>query len=466
MRKGFIAVLLWLAAVAWAQTPYPRLDLGPETGISVLFKATATPCDLARLLGGLERQGIRARVLEFHRTLNPFREGRTAPNELYQRVEREVLGGAVAAETLRRCEAVPPPGPGLAAPAELGPCEGAFALLEVDGVRLNEAIARIAQNDFVLAVDDSHSSGWTDAPALVQAPPDYREAVGWRPGLEGGAGAGVTVAVLDTGVTDGVLDNFGSRLLPGFDFVSNDPDAREVPGNGGALHGTPVAALIAGERSGLAPRARVLPVRVCDEKGLCRASHLIRGTCWALSRVSSGGRDLRALRTLVLNYSLGSPKPIEPLRVLLAFALQKNALAAASAGNDGAQGYGALPHFPAHYAPELEGLLGVAALQPSPYEPGTWERMPSSTAGPHVEISAPGLTALAAYGGTSFATACVTGALALWRNACPDLVPASVELKLRARATRDPLSGLVFRQLVGDGMLDLRAGFNCDPGAP
>lgn len=78
-------------------------------------------------------------------------------------------------------------------------------------------------------------------------------------------GAGVTVAVLDTGV-EGTHPALSGRLVPGFDFVDMDSDPSEVgthPENVVFGHGTHVAGLVALA----APDARIMPVRVLDRMG-------------------------------------------------------------------------------------------------------------------------------------------------------------------------------------------------------
>src|SRR5882672_10485049 len=78
-------------------------------------------------------------------------------------------------------------------------------------------------------------------------------------------GSGVIVAVIDSGVSADHPDLVG-QVLPGLDLVDRGGD-----GHTDAVgHGTTVAALIAGRNDdrvgvvGLAPDAKILPVRVLD----------------------------------------------------------------------------------------------------------------------------------------------------------------------------------------------------------
>ena len=86
-------------------------------------------------------------------------------------------------------------------------------------------------------------------------------------------GAGVRVAVLDTGI-DPLHPAFAGRLLDGYDFVDmdNDPSEVGVAGTDPIFgHGTHVAGLVVLA----APDALILPVRVLDRDGA--------GNIWVLA---------------------------------------------------------------------------------------------------------------------------------------------------------------------------------------
>lgn len=72
------------------------------------------------------------------------------------------------------------------------------------------------------------------------------------------------VAILDTGVKRTHVSIAG-RMLPGYDFGNNDTDPTDVKG-----HGTAVAAVTASghpDYQGVAPRARILPLKVFTDSG-------------------------------------------------------------------------------------------------------------------------------------------------------------------------------------------------------
>src|SRR5215216_7648874 len=105
-----------------------------------------------------------------------------------------------------------------------------------------------------------------------------------------GGGRGARVAVLDTGVAYVTKkprfrkspDFSRYQFLPGYDFVDKDRMPLDEDG-----HGTHVAGTI-GERTGngfgltgLASRAKLIPVRVLDSEGFGTARNIARGIGWA-----------------------------------------------------------------------------------------------------------------------------------------------------------------------------------------
>ncbi len=175
-------------------------------------------------------------------------------------------------------------------------------------------------------------------------------------------GSGITVAVLDTGVDDQHPDLVGN-VLPGKDMVGFGAHRGE---RAWARHGTAMAGIIAGHGHGagrgdgvlgIAPEAKILPVRVILEDGdssrtrarSTRGNALAEGIRWAADH----GAD-------VINLSLGDdsksahPEPTEDAAVQ--YALKKGAVVVASAGNGGEKG----DHisYPAAYP----GVIAAAAV--------------------------------------------------------------------------------------------------------
>ncbi|MGW7047567.1 type VII secretion-associated serine protease mycosin [Streptomyces avermitilis] len=256
-------------------------------------------------------------------------------------------------------------------------------------------------------------------------------------------GKGITVAVLDTGVDDEHPDLAGN-VLTGTDMVGFGARRGD---RAWARHGTAMAGIIAGHGHGagdadgvmgIAPEARILPVRVILEDGdtarskarNTRGNALAEGIRWAADH----GAD-------VINLSLGDdsksahPEPAEDEAVQ--YALKKGAVIVASAGNGGEKG----DHisYPAAYP----GVIAATAVD----RYGT--RASFSTRRWYATVSAPGVDVVIADPdhkyyegwGTSAASAFVSGAVALIRAADPGLTPAQIKQLLEDTARNAPTGG-------------------------
>ena len=242
---------------------------------------------------------------------------------------------------------------------------------------------------------------------------------------------GVTVAVVDSGVDAGHPDLAGV-VLPGTDLVTAGNGQSDPYG-----HGTHVAGVIAAVRgnalgiAGLAPGARILPVRVLDAAGNGSDADLANGIVWA---VDHGAR--------VINLSVGSPDYSPAEAAAVAYAVQKGAVVIASAGNERAKGN------PVMYPAAFPSVIGVAAT-------GTDNRTLSfSSSGSYVDLAAPGTGIVSTYrrgysalAGTSASAPLVSATAALVRAAAPGLSNIQVASLLTSTAQdvettgRDNLSG-------------------------
>jgi len=211
-----------------------------------------------------------------------------------------------------------------------------------------------------------------------------------------GTGKDVIVAVVDTGV-DGTHPELVGRVLPGIDLVDEGKDGRTDP-NG---HGTHVAGIIAAAIDGngiegLAPEAKILPVRVLGPDGSGDDADVAFGILWA---VKQGAQ--------VINLSLGGTD-IDPL---LEDAVRQAHLAGvvvvAASGNSGGSGD---IYYPAAHAT----VLAVGATGPDD------KVALYSSIGSYVDIAAPGTMILSTWpggyryeSGTSMATPFVAAAAAI-----------------------------------------------------
>lgn len=332
--------------------------------------------------------------------------------------------------------------------AEAGVCSGERVEIRVSGLGTGRALTELNQlgdGGVVLGSDPltGYSSGATSPLTAIGARGAHSR---------GFDGDGTMIVVLDTGVSP--HSELGGRLLldDGYDFVDlGTSPVDDFPGG----HGTPVAVLAAGKLAGVAPGAQVLPIRVCDENGVCYSDDVFAGICHSLAVAHNSGFDLSRL---ILNLSFGGETPVPSVEEALQYALEQGVLVAASGGNGGE--FGSLPHYPA--AHDLDGVVVTAALASSSTDEllGKWYPAAFSTRGPSIDISAPGVDLRSGspdgsysfgYTGTSYASALTAGALAIWREVHPELSPAEVEARLEAAAEPLPYS----KEEVGAGMLDL-----------
>ncbi|MGW6824012.1 type VII secretion-associated serine protease mycosin [Streptomyces sp. NPDC055005] len=256
-------------------------------------------------------------------------------------------------------------------------------------------------------------------------------------------GDGVTVAVLDTGV-DATHPDLAGQVLDGTDLVGMGAGRGD---RAWARHGTAMASIIAGRGHGpsrgqgilgIAPQARILPVRVILEEadpGRAKArgsksGALAEGIRWAADH----GAD-------VINLSLGDDSESahhegaedEAVR----YALGKGVVVVASAGNGGERGD------PTSYPAAYPGVIAVTAVDRE------GRKADFSTRHWYATVSAPGVDVVIAdpdrsyyeAWGTSAAAAFVSGTVALVKAAHPDLSPAQIKKLLEDTASDAPAGG-------------------------
>ncbi len=249
-------------------------------------------------------------------------------------------------------------------------------------------------------------------------------------------GAGVVVAVIDTGV-DATHPDLAGRVLPEIDLL---PEVTPAPEQN--AHGTRVASLIAAGldgvgMTGVAPQSGILPVSALDPAGFGDSSTVARAI---IAAADAGAR--------VINLSLGGPDPDPVLDKACSYAFAKGAVVVAAGGNSYASGNWV------QYPAASPHVLGVASTDragnPSAF----------SNTGPHIDLAAPGEGILAAIpgsgysteSGTSFSAPHVAGAVALVLSANPNLSAAEAASVVQSTAL-DDLSGNGRDDQLGNGIV-------------
>jgi hypothetical protein len=256
-------------------------------------------------------------------------------------------------------------------------------------------------------------------------------------------GKGVVIADVDVGVDLDHPDLTG-RFTRGFDFFMND---RSVTSETNNAHGTNVAGVLGAAAdnaegiAGIAPDARIMPVRTADNI-LHQGSRLAAGIVWAVDH----GAD-------VISMSLGAESRSAALDRAVAYAHRRGVVLVAAIGNESANHH----NYPATYDeviavgginPDTADAAAQGALEPqTPVATDFTVRSAYSDYGPHIDLAAPTQVPTTQYGGgyirnwsgTSAATPHVAGVAALVKAADPTLTPIAVRQLLIS--TADDLSG-------------------------
>ncbi|MFF1452641.1 type VII secretion-associated serine protease mycosin [Streptomyces sp. NPDC058274] len=275
-------------------------------------------------------------------------------------------------------------------------------------------------------------------------------------------GQGITVAVIDTGVNAGHPDLKG-RVLPGKDMAPTQPGDEHTDYEG---HGTSMAGLIAGTGAraggngahGLAPGARILPVRLPRDESLSQAE---ANKVLADKAFPAAIRYAADAGAKVISISQASTANSDALTEAVKYALDKGSLVFAGVGNEAEQGN------PVEYPAATPGVVGVAAVGKN------LKRTAESEFGSQVDMAAPGEDMVAACGattglcrnhGTSDATAISSASAALIWAAHPTWTNNQV-LRVMLNTIGAPVDGAKRTDAIGYGIVRPRVALT-RPGDP
>lgn len=261
--------------------------------------------------------------------------------------------------------------------------------------------------------------------------------------------AGITVAVLDTGVDYDHPDLKG-RIIKGPDYIDRDYDPKDLHGHGTHVAGVIAAGLNNGVGiSGLAPNTQILAVRVLDERGSGSLFNIAKGIAYSANKGAK-----------VINLSLGSPPGGSIMKTLANFlaryASYKGALIIAAAGNSsGDIGYPAA----------ASRFMAVGATNDKKYLASFSNR------GKELDVVAPGVQIMSTFptyevtandyglphdyaslNGTSMATPMVSALAALIWSQNPYLEPEEVRQKLESTAV--DLGAIGVDDMFGQGLIN------------
>jgi serine protease AprX len=280
----------------------------------------------------------------------------------------------------------------------------------------------------------------------------------WDRGL---TGAGIDIAVIDTGVNP--VRGLEGRVVDGPDISFDGPvlpaalKSRDLNG-----HGTHMAGIIAGRDPeatgnysktkffvGVAPQARIINVKVGAESGAVDVTQVISALEWVVLNKNANGLNIK-----IVNLSYGSPSTLQywedPLAAAAEATWRAGIVVVAAAGNDGAVANAMSPA-------SNPNIIAVGAVNkkqgattftnsggtrnPDLWAPGT--SVVSLSASPTSNVERTGKpvhqgSRLIRGTGTSQAAAVISGASALLLQAYPNATPDQIRIAMIRSNSKDP----------------------------
>ena len=355
---------------------------------------------------------------------------------------------------------------GLAVVAEMGAKgEGHPAVLSTNGRKVNDVLTELRADPAVAYAEPNYVVELAEEPSVAAVGVNDPKTAGQyslnqmrvRDAWSLSKGGSGIVAVLDTGVQANHRDLAG-RVLPGYDFVSNDSNAADDNG-----HGTWVAGIIAANTNdgygiaGISWSDKILPVKIMTREGSGDTADLSSGIIWAANHGAK-----------VINMSVGGFPAAQYVQDAINYAWNKGAVLIGAAGNNGRE-----EHF---YPASFANVVSVSATQVND-EFAHW-----SSFGSKVDVSAPGASVqttnctVCTYAGhdtwgdhtyisgTSFATPNVAGVVALIRARYPSYTPSQVVSRLMS--TVDDLGFAGQESRYGRGRVNAYRALGGSVGAP
>jgi subtilisin family serine protease len=277
-------------------------------------------------------------------------------------------------------------------------------------------------------------------------------------------GAGVTVAVIDSGVNPHVSDLTGSVITgPDYTGVSTRPSNPDW-----GVHGTWMASLIAGHGYpagsdngviGIAPASTILSIRVIPDRADPHYGRYSREQEPNIQDALARGIDYAVQHgAKVISMSIGYSAPNGAVKQALQDAFSHGVVVVASAGNSGApSGTSDVGLAPESFPADYPGVISVGAVNMLGDVAGfSSDNLSVQVAAPGVNVPAQGRDGVYwVVSGTSPACALVAGVAALIKSRYPGLAPSLIASALTSTTTDRPAHG--YDSQVGFGIVDAAA---------
>jgi subtilisin len=233
--------------------------------------------------------------------------------------------------------------------------------VEIEKMKKDPGIKYVV-NDSIFQAADEYTSSW--GVQYIGSQPVHNQGIN---------GAGVKIAVLDTGI-DYDHPDLNNSYKGGYDFVNNDAD----PWDDNCLtylktcHGTHVSGIIAAEHNGIgvvgvAPGASIYAVKVLDAGGFGAASLVVSGIEWAMNNNMS-----------IISMSIESTENNTAVFEAVNAAYNSGILVVAAGGNTNGR--------PVLYPAAYDSVIAVTAIDLS------GQRASFSPIDPKIEVAAPGVS--------------------------------------------------------------------------
>ncbi len=296
------------------------------------------------------------------------------------------------------------------------------------------------------------------------------------------------VAVIDSGIIANHPD-LVSVTVPGADMIRNaavsgdgdgidaDPSDESTPETSPAFHGTHVAGTVAAQTNnglngtGVAPMARVMPIRVVNTNGLAALFDILEAVAWAAGLPNSSGLPSPAQPADIINLSLGGSDACMSIEAdLVRRVREAGIIVVGASGNDSTQqvlmpvaspancqgviAVGATNYFNEH-AVYSNGGANLDLVAPGgDYSLGTLSTGIASTGGAFVSGQVQPVSSFKV--GTSMATPHVAGVLALMKFVAPSISPDDIDNLIATGKLTNDLGPSGWDEQYGGGLINAR----------